>query len=318
MNTMAAARSRRASGKVIPPEKGISRSYDDIDHSKETYKGEEPKPGLHPAKLVLVEQHTTSEDAVHWKYEITSGPYKGWWGHVYTNSTSTKWKEEQQLVACGLIKEGESVALTFEEILKKAKPVRLRTVLEEYNDEHRAKIKTTLAASTDTAATEDEEADEEDEDFTDTPSATRAKSRRAKASEPEPEDDEEEDEEVADDEARDERAEELEGLVPASLKKILKEDHGLKLADYRGKEQAELIDMILDLEFPSATEDGDEEEGVDLDALEEELSDMDSAQLVAKAKEFGVSLKERRGATDEKLIDLILDKAEELGDKLPF
>lgn len=252
---MAAARSRRTAGKTIAPDKGISRSYDDIEH-RDVYGGEEPKPGLYPGKLIAVEQHTTSDDAVHWTYEITSGAYKGWKGHVYTNGTSTKWKEEQQLVACGLVEPGGSVALTFSEILKKAKPVRLRVVQEEYENEMRGRLKTVLPASEDV---EPEDAEEEDPDFSESPvKPYRARSRRAKPEpEPEPEPEEEDDDE-------------------------------------------EDVD----------DEEGDE--GIDLDALEEELAELSSKELQAKAKEFNIPIKERRGKSDEELIDMILDAAEEM------
>jgi len=324
MNSMAV---RGAKARKVAPTEGISGSYDDVEHREkdfEPYDGPDPKPGLYPGKLSKVGQHTTSDDAVVWIFTIDGGQYDGWPGWVYTNGSTAKWKQEQILVALGLMEEGGSVNLTYEQILKKAGPVRLRVQNEEYNDELRPKIRTVLKAASATVASEpEEEEDEPDEDFDDAPKATRAQRRKGKAEpEPEPEDDDEEEdeaEEPASDEAREEREEELEELSAAELKAILKGDHGLKLAAYKGKTEDELREMILELEFP-ADADEDEEgegEGVDLEALEEELGELSLAELKKKAKEYGLTLADYRGKSEEEIIDLILTKLEEDGEP-PF
>lgn len=309
---------RGAKARKIAPSEGISGSYDDIERKErdfEPYDGPEPKPGLYAGQLAKVGQHTTSDDAVVWIFTIDGGQYDGWPGWMYTNGSTTKWKQEQILVALGLMEEGGTINLTFEQIMKKAGPVRLRIQNEEYNDEMRPKISRVLKAASDVAPAADADEDEPDEDFDDNPKPTRAQQRKGKTPpEPEPEDDEDDDDA---EEAREERAEELEELDAAALKKILKTDHGLKLADYKGKDEEALVEMILDLEFPAAEDDAeedqdeDQDEELDLDELEEELGELSLADLKKRAKEdYGFALKDFRGKDAEGIIEMILTKLE--------
>lgn len=306
---------RGARARKIAPSEGISGSFDDVER-KDFYEGEQPKPGLYPGKLVSVEQHTTSDDSIHWVFDITSGQFKGWRGHLYSNMSSAKFKTEQCLVGLGVIEEGGTINHTFDQIMKKAKPCRLRTVFEEYNDEQRAKISRVMVASAD--AEPDEDDDEPDEDFDDDPKPSRARGR--KKPEPEPEDDEDEaEDEPAEDDERAERLLELEELSLADLKKEAKAA-GFALKDYRGKDSVEIATMILDKEYPGAEDDeeGDDEgEELDLEALEEELSELSLADLKKKAKEYGLALKDYKGKDEEGVIELILDKLEADGEP-PF
>lgn len=121
-----------------------------VDTSKSGgYDGEQPKPGIYPAKLVTCEEHTANSgtEGTHWVFELTedAGPYEGWRGHVYTNDEGALWKQDQILVALGLQKPGGSYEGTHEGIVKKAGPVRVKTNLETYEEEKRAKIRTVLA-----------------------------------------------------------------------------------------------------------------------------------------------------------------------------
>lgn len=128
------------------------------------------------------------------------------------------------------------------------------------------------------------------------------------------------------DEEYDERAEELEDLSETDLKKILKSDHEKKLADYKGKTKDELVEMILDLEFPEDEESEEEveeepaeEEDLEeqMEAREEELSELGTAELKKILKtEHGKKLADYRGKGDEDLVAMILaaefpDAAEE-------
>lgn len=121
-----------------------------VDTSKTGgYEGEQPKPGIYPAKLVTCEEHTPAgggDDGTHWVFELTeeAGDYAGWRGHVYTNSNGALWKQDQVLVALGLQEPGGQFSGTHEGIVKKAGPVRVKTNMETYEEEKRAKIRTVL------------------------------------------------------------------------------------------------------------------------------------------------------------------------------
>lgn len=118
-----------------------------VDTSKGGYQGEQPKPGIYEAKLVVCEEHVSAsseQEGTHWVFEITDGPYTGWRGHQYTNDDSTLWKQDQILTALGLQEAGGSYSGTHEAIVKKSGAVRIKTNLEEYNDEKRGKIRVVL------------------------------------------------------------------------------------------------------------------------------------------------------------------------------
>jgi hypothetical protein len=303
-----AGRAARGGRKTITQENGISAKFDDTEFKEGggRYEGPAPAPGLYPCKLVDVEPHDTSDTAMRWTFDITDGKYAGWRDWVYSDLDRSKWKTQNILVALGLMEPEGEINHTYEEIKKKAEPFRARVTNEIYNNETKGRISAFLKGLGSAVADSDEDEAEEDEDFDDKkPAAKPARRSRAKDPEPEPETDEDGD---GDDERQD-REEELDSLTLAQLKKAAKEA-GLTLADYRGKEKGEIVELILDKEFP---EEAEEEKGgeLDLDALEEELEDMDLKELTAKAKEFGVTRADLKGKDEEELIDLILEKAEE-------
>lgn len=134
-----------------------------VDTSKGGYQGEQPKPGIYPAKLVTCEEHTPQgggEDGTHWVFELTedAGPFEGWRGHVYTNDNGALWKQDQVLVALGLQKPGGSYSGTHEKIIKDGGEVRVKTRTEEYNDEKRGKITSVLPPAEGVKAAKEEKA----------------------------------------------------------------------------------------------------------------------------------------------------------------
>ena len=130
--------------------KKFKRNYSDVDRSNEGgYSGDVPKPGIYDFKLHSVEEHTggsaEGEKSV-WVFECTEAPYAGWRGYVYTNDTSTAWKEAQILEALGILgKDSDEVDETYESIMKKAGPVRGRVKNETYEEEKRGRITTIMA-----------------------------------------------------------------------------------------------------------------------------------------------------------------------------
>ena len=300
-----AGRATRGARKVITQETGISGSFKGVEYKESGggYDGPPPPRGLYPAKLTSVGAHTTGDTAIVWTFDITTGKYAGWRGWVYSDMDNAQWKTQQILVALGVIEPEAEINKTYDQIMKEAGDCRVQIITEDYQDELRPKVKNVLKPSEQSADGDDED-DADDEDFDDKKPAAKT-SGRSKKADPDPEDDEP----ATDDEAREAREEELSDLKLPALKKAAKEA-GLALADYRGKSEEELVELILDKEFPEG--DGEESgDGIDLDALEEELEDLDLKQLTAKAKEFGATRAELKGLDEEELIDLILEKAEE-------
>jgi hypothetical protein len=130
--------------------KKFKRNYADVDRSNDgQYAGDVPKPGIYDFKLARVSEHTggTAEgEKSEWVFECTEEPYKGWRGYVYTNDSSTAWKEVQVLEALGILGSGEDdLDETYESIMKKAGPVRCRVKNETYEEEKRGRITTVMA-----------------------------------------------------------------------------------------------------------------------------------------------------------------------------
>ncbi|MFE9742932.1 hypothetical protein [Streptomyces sp. NPDC006477] len=145
---------------------------------------------------------------------------------------------------------------------------------------------------------EDDEEDFEDEDEAD-------------------EDDDEEGDDDSDDEDEDDEEEseydrdELEEMSLADLRKIAKSE-GHSAADYRGKDQDALIDLILG-EDEEADEDEDDEEEEEID--EDTLKSMDLTQLKSVAKELGLTIPARIAKNKAKIVEFILDNAAEGDDE---
>lgn len=127
--------------------KKFSRDYGDVEYREpgEGYSGEEPTPGLYPAKLVSADEHESKNgNGSQWVFELTDGDYEGWRGWVYTDDEGAAWKEQQILVATGLMEPNGDIDMTYEQIVKKAKPVRVRVRNEKYEGERKGKIRTVL------------------------------------------------------------------------------------------------------------------------------------------------------------------------------
>src|SRR6187397_255365 len=186
------ARAARGGKKTITQETGISGDFSDTEYKEQGggYDGPPPPRGLFPAKLTSVGAHTTSDTAIVWTFDITSGKHAGWRGWVYSDMDNQKWKTQNLLVALGVIEPEGEVNKTYDQIMKEAKPCRIQIIQEEYQEELRPKIKAALKAS-ERADSADEDGDEEDEDedFDNKKPVAKASGRSKKADpEPEPED----------------------------------------------------------------------------------------------------------------------------------
>lgn len=126
----------------------FDRDYSDVERKEagEGYSGDQPKPGIYNAVLSSVGEHTTSDTATVWTFDITDEPFAGWRGWVYTNAEGAAWKEMQILEGVGILEPGQTKpkVSTHEAILKKAGPCRVRVKNETYEGEKRAKITTIL------------------------------------------------------------------------------------------------------------------------------------------------------------------------------
>lgn len=128
----------------------MKRNYGDVERKEvsEGYNGDPPKPGIYNAVLSTVDEHTTSDTATVWTFDIMDEPYEGWRGWVYTNAEGAAWKEVQILEAIGILKPGENnLDSSHETILKKAGPCRIKVRNETYEGEKRGKITAILPPS---------------------------------------------------------------------------------------------------------------------------------------------------------------------------
>lgn len=132
----------------------MKRQYsEDVEYNEASagYTGEEPVKGLYPAKLVRAEDHKGGKvkdvNKTHWVFRIIDGDYEGWQGHYYTDDGNLAERELQVLVACGLSDpDDREFNMTYEDMVRKAKPVRIRTYREKYENEMRGKIGSVLPA----------------------------------------------------------------------------------------------------------------------------------------------------------------------------
>lgn len=116
--------------------------------------------------------------------------------------------------------------------------------------------------------------------------------------------------EVADSEEVDERRDELAEMTLAKLKAVAR-GAGMKAVAMKNLDKNDIIEAILELEYPEPDEDADEDEEPDEDERREELGEMTKLQLRAIAKENGAKLAEYRPLDEAELIELILSQEEE-------
>lgn len=139
--------------------KSYDVDFDGYDEKEGTgYDGEVPKKGIYSGELVSLREHTTSDTALEWQFEITEGDFKGWRGWVYSDLANAKWKTQQITKA---INGGEEKKTSLKPVaaggdgtssptVKTAKAVRLRLINETYEEEKRAKIRTVMPADENT------------------------------------------------------------------------------------------------------------------------------------------------------------------------
>lgn len=295
-----ATRTRKASAgtsrrRASEPAGGrLNRDFADEEYREpgEGYNGEQPTKGLYTCELFGINDHTKQgEDepsSIRWGFRLVDGSVNkhgddvsGWPDFIYTNE-NTAWREQQILVATGVIKPGGKVNLPYDAIIKKAKPCTVRVGLERYipedgegDPEWRGRMQAFLPPKADSAKKSrrrkdadepvedvfDEEETDADEDEEETPPPPRSRSRRKAAPEPEPEDeDESEDEDDEDEEPydADELAAELEDLSLAALKKRARDEFGVKIA--RGMDTEAIIDAVLETLDEDEEDEEDEEE----------------------------------------------------------
>lgn len=285
----ASAGSRRTAARSQGDGGRLNRDYADEEYREpgEGYQGEQPTKGLYSCKLVSINDHTKQDEdepsSVRWGFELLEGSenkngddVSGWRDYLYTTD-NTLWREQQMLVALGVIKPGGKVNLTYDGIIKKAKPCTVRVGVERYipedgsDPEWRGRMQAFLPLRDPKVAKSrrrdddepaedvfDEDEDDGDEEEEEEAPPRRSRSTRRKAAEPEPED--EEDEEPEDDDEDEEEpydpdtlAAELEDLSLVALKKRARDEFGVKIA--RGMDAEAIIDAVLD-----TLEEGDEDE----------------------------------------------------------
>lgn len=130
--------------------------FEDYEGSTGGYDGEEPKRGNYPGKLVALNEHTAGNgnESIRWVFEITEGDYAGWRGYLYSNMDTAKWRTQEIVKAIqgGDEKktkiepgpEGDREAGEASKTVKKAGPVRLRVMTDEYEGEKRGKVRNVL------------------------------------------------------------------------------------------------------------------------------------------------------------------------------
>lgn len=121
--------------------------FDDYEEKDgAVYSGDEPKNGIYDAVLSGFQEHSTSDTAMRWSFDITEEPYEGWRGYLYSDLANGKWKTQQIVKAIQGGEEKEMVLDTDkgDALIKKAKPVRVRIKSEQYEGERKAKIGTVL------------------------------------------------------------------------------------------------------------------------------------------------------------------------------
>lgn len=307
----------------------LNRDYSDEEYREpsEGYQGEQPTKGLYTCELVGVTDHTKKDDdeasSTKWLFRLVEGSenkngddVSGWMDSIYTTE-NTLWREQQMLVALGVIKPKGKVNLTYEGIVKKAKQCTVRVGTERYipedggDPEWRGRMQAFLplrdsANGPKTGRAKDEEPeedvfddedaeDEDDEEEAPEPARRSTSRSRRKAAEPEPEPEEEDEAEDEADEDEpydaDELAAELEDLSLPALKKRAKDEFGISIK--RGMDSEAIIDAIID-----TLDEGEEDEEDDEDEPEEEPEPPKRRSSRTSAKTGGSSRAKRGSSQD--------------------
>lgn len=234
----------------------LKRNYSDEEYREpgEGYNGPQPSRGLYTAELFDVRDHTTGEgnESIRWGFRLVPGSedaktgddVSGFADFLYTND-NTLWREQQILVATGVIKPNGQLNLTYEQILKKAKPCTVKMGQERYvpedgEPEWRGRMQAFLPPKDGAAKT------------------TRRKAKDEDVDESEFEEEATEDAEESDwPEDPDELAEALEELSLAELKKVAREDFSVKIS--RGMDKEDIVESVLDTLEESADEPEEDE-----------------------------------------------------------
>lgn len=310
-----ASSSRRSRSEAASNRLNRDYSGEEYREPSEGYNGEEPTKGLYTAELVSVREHTSQDgnESLKWLFRLAEGSenkhgddVSGWMDSQYTTEASA-WKEQQMLVAVGIIKPGGKVNLDYDAIVKKAKPCTVRVGVERVVDEDgeatwRGRMNAFLplrdakvAGNSKRRRDDDEPAedvfdDDEGDDEEDEPAKpTRSRrSRKAPEPEPEPEDDEEEGEDEPYD--PEELEAELEELSLAQLKKRARDE--FKITIKRGDDQDSIINAILE-----TLDDEDEEDEPEEDEPEEEPEPPKRSRRAAA--KGATRSRARRGSSDE-------------------
>jgi hypothetical protein len=144
----------------------IKYNYNDVDDSKSGYTGEEPTPGIYPAKVFSAEvkkAQSSGNQMIEVVLEITSGEYKGWrdW-HRLVQTPESMWKTKEFTDAIGLSTPGKkSGSWDTEDAV--GKKCRIKTKREMYEGEPRGRVKSVLKAK-DAEVEEDEAVEEQQQD----------------------------------------------------------------------------------------------------------------------------------------------------------
>lgn len=164
--------------------------------------------------------------------------------------------------------------------------------------------KSCIEALRDDDAESGEDDDREAEEETDEDEADESEDEEDEDEEEEEDDD---DEEADEDEEEGFSREELEEMSLAQLKKLARET-GYTTADLKGLDQDGIVDLLLgEADEEEEDEEEDEEEEIELD--EDSLMAMDRKEVVAIAKEYGVTVAPRAKQAD--IVAAILEAVEE-------
>lgn len=280
----------------------LNRSYEGEEYREpgEGYNGEQPTKGLYTCELFDVRDHTKADDeeatSIRWGFRLTPGQenkngddVSGFPDFIYTTE-NTAWREQQMLVALGVIKPNGKVNLTYEGIIKKAKPCTVKIGMERYvpedgsDPEWRGRMTAFLPLREGVAKPKSRRAKDEDEGVEDVfddgdepdddgeddepepePAKTRRSTNRRRKAEPEPEPEDDEDEEGDDEDGEEDEpydAEVLEAelaeLTLAKLKARARDEFSVKIT--RGMDADKIIDAVLaTLDEPDEDEDEDDE-----------------------------------------------------------